>query len=55
MPRIAILEADLRDESIDWDEFNNSIRSDADPRESKRPPEDDEWEDEHEYDDDDRR
>ena len=55
MPRIAILEADLRDESIDWDEFNNSIRSDADPRESKRPNDEDEWEDEDGYDADDHR
>lgn len=53
MPRLAILECDLRDDSIDWDEFANSIRSDAeiDPRESKRPVEDDEWCDEDDYED----
>jgi len=51
MPRIAILESDLRDTTIDWDEFANSIRSDADPRESKRPTDEDEWDDEDEYED----
>jgi hypothetical protein len=54
MPRIAILESDLRDTTIDWDEFANSIRSDADPRESKRPTDEDEWDDEDEYEDEDR-
>jgi hypothetical protein len=51
MPRLALCDLDLRDDSIDWDEFANAIRSDADPRESKRPPEDDEWEDEDDGDD----
>lgn len=52
MPRIAILESDLRDTTIDWHDFANSIRSDADPRESKRPTDEDEWEDEWDGDED---
>jgi hypothetical protein len=51
MPRIAVLECDLRDDTINWDEFTNSIRSDADPREIRRPAEEDEWEDEDDSDD----
>jgi hypothetical protein len=51
MPRLAILQSDLRDDTINWDEFDNSIRSDADPREIRRPAEDDEWEDEDDSDD----
>lgn len=55
MPRLLDLtETDLRDETIDWHEFDRSIRSDADPRESKRPVEDDEWCDEDDYEDTDR-
>ena len=46
MPRLLISDADLRDDTIDWDEFANSIRSDADPREIRRPTDEDEWEDE---------
>jgi hypothetical protein len=42
----AILECDLRDTTIDWHEFANSIRSDADPRTIRRPEEEDEQEDE---------
>jgi hypothetical protein len=42
----AILECDLRDTTIDWHEFANSIRSDADPREIRRPADEDEQEDE---------
>jgi len=42
----AILECDLRDDTIDWHEFANSIRSDADPRTIRRPAEEDEQEDE---------
>lgn len=53
MPRLLISDLDLRDDTIDWDEFANSIRSDADPRETKRPGDEDEWEDEDDYDDDD--
>jgi hypothetical protein len=52
MPRLAVLECDLRDDSIDWNEFANSIRSDADPREIRRPTDEDEWEDEDDSDDD---
>jgi hypothetical protein len=52
MPRLAILDTDLRDESIDWDDFANSIRSDADPRETRRPTDEDEWEDEDDGEDD---
>jgi len=56
MPRLLdITAADLTDETIDWHEFDRSIRSDADPRESKRPHDEDEWEDEDGYADDDRR
>jgi hypothetical protein len=54
MPRLAVLECDLRDDTINWDEFANSIRSDADPREIRRPTDEDEWEDEDEYEDEDR-
>ena len=50
MPAPAILECDLRDDTIDWHEFNNSIRSDADPRTIRRPAEEDEQEDEHDGD-----
>lgn len=49
MPRLAILESDLRDTTIDWPEFANSIRSDADPREIRRPADEDEQEDEDDY------
>jgi len=52
MPRIAVLESDLRDDTINWDEFENSIRSDADPREIRRPEDEDEWEDEDDSEDD---
>lgn len=56
MPRLLdITDTDLRDETIDWDAFCASIDSDTDPRESKRPVEDDEWADEDDYADDDRR
>ena len=51
MPRLAVLQSDLRDDTINWDEFANSIRSDADPREIRRPAEEDEWEDEDDSDD----
>lgn len=53
MPRIPYFENSdptLTDE-MNWDEFDRSIRSDADPRESKRPVQDDEWCDEDDYDD----
>ena len=53
MPRLAVLESDLRDDTIDWDEFANSIRSDADHREIRRPVDEDEQEDEDDYDDED--
>ena len=57
MPRIQY----FTDESItiepvtdaQWAEFDRAIRSDADPRESKRPVEDDEWCDEDDYEGDD--
>ena len=45
----AILECDLRDDTVDWHEFANSIRSDADPREIRRPADEDEQEDEDDY------
>ena len=51
MPRLHCTPEDLRDDTIDWHEFSNSIRSDADPREVKRPVEDDEWCDEDDYED----
>ncbi len=51
MPRLALLDSDLRDTTIDWDDFANSIRSDADPREIRRPEDEDEWEDEDDTDD----
>jgi hypothetical protein len=50
MPRIAVLEADLRDDTIDWHDFDRAIRSDGDPREIRRPEDDDECEDEDDYD-----
>ena len=49
MPRLAILQSDLRDTTIDWSDFANSIRSDADPREIRRPADEDEQEDEDDY------
>ena len=52
MPRLAILDSDLRDTTIDWHDFANSIRSDADPREIRRPEDEDEWEDEWDGDED---
>ena len=53
MPRIDFFDTDLRDETVNWDDFDRSIRSDADPRESKRPVGDDEWCDEDDYEGDD--
>jgi hypothetical protein len=52
MPRLLISDADLRDDTIDWDDFANAIRSDADPREIRRPADEDEWEDEWDGDED---
>ena len=49
MPRLAILQSDLRDTTIDWSDFAHSIRSDADPREIRRPADEDEQEDEDDY------
>lgn len=51
MPRLLVCDTDLRDDTIDWHEFCASIDSERDPRESKRPTEDDEWSDEDDYED----
>ena len=48
MPRIAYFETST-DTLTDWDAFCATIDSDSDPREIRRPEEDDEWEDEDEY------
>ena len=50
MPRVAYFETST-DTLTDWDAFCASIDSDSDPRESKRPVEDDEWCDEDDYED----
>ena len=50
MPRVAYFE-NSTDTHTDWDAFCASIDSDSDPRESKRPVEDDEWCDEDDYED----
>ena len=50
MPRIQYFDTDT--EITDWDRFAASIDSDSDPRESKRPVQDDEWCDEDDYTDD---
>lgn len=50
MPRIQYYATDTDTEITDWDRFAASIDSDSDPRESKRPVQDDEWCDEDDYD-----
>ena len=50
MPRVAYFE-NSTDTVTDWHDFCASIDSDSDPRESKRPVEDDEWCDEDDYED----
>jgi len=54
MPRVAYFECST-DTPADWDAFCASIDSDSDPRETRRPTDEDEWEDEDGYDADDRR
>ena len=50
MPRVAYFEHST-DPVTDWQDFCASIDSDSDPRETKRPADEDEWEDEDEYED----
>lgn len=50
MPRIQYFENDTDSDTFDWNRFAASIDSDSDPRESKRPVQDDEWCDEDDYD-----
>lgn len=54
MPRIAYFD-NSTDTVTDWQDFCASIDSDSDPRESKRPTDEDEWEDEDGYGDEDDR
>ena len=48
MPRVAYFETST-DPVSDWHDFCAAIDSDSDPRETKRPVEDDEWCDEDDY------